>query len=70
MSMMPPPQQGQTPKQLMQLLATLMLNSRLRQHRPAPRMAPPPQMNQGGDRMAQLARMSLNMDGRQGPPSY
>jgi len=72
--MMPPPpnqmpqqQGGGPPKQLMQLLATLMLNNRLRQ-KSQPRV-PHPNTLQGpaGARMQELARMQMTMGGQRQP---
>lgn len=56
------------PKHLMTILATLMLNKRLQQRRaqtvdPMMQQQASPQ----GNRMAELARMQLNMGSRQGP---
>lgn len=56
------------PRQLLSLLATLILNRRLRQGG----MNQPPQVglpNAGQGRMADLARMQMNMQGRR-PPGY
>lgn len=56
------------PKALMALLATLMLNQRLRQGGGRNPQMPMPPMQ--GNRMADLARMRLEMGGRGGPQGY
>ena len=68
--MMPPGRGNAPPKALMQLLATLMLNHRLRGGGPRGPAMPSMPMNQ--NRMADLARMRLSMGGRGGPqgPGY
>lgn len=77
----PQPQSGMKPKHLMSMLATLMLNSRLQNQgkqqgaMPSPVGMPLPGQNPdnggaGGNRMAQLAQMQLNMRGPKPPMSY
>jgi hypothetical protein len=56
------------PKALMALLATLMLNQRLRQRSSGPQM-PMPQQGMDQGRMADLARMRLGMGNGGGAPS-
>lgn len=85
MSMMDPgmgqSQPAMQPKHLMTMLATLMLNKRLQQgqkqqgamHNPVGMPLPGQNPNDGGaggNRMAQLAQMQLNMGGRKPPMTY